>query len=106
MQPFLATIGQFFAAYWLYIAVVALLIGHRLVLRFFGILIVPDNHVGVVNKKFKIFGRNRTLPGGAIMALHGEAGWQADTLAPGLQYFMWPWQYEIKYEEFRAKGDF
>jgi hypothetical protein len=37
-----------------------------------------------VNKKFVLFGSNRTLPDGAIIALKGEAGYQADTLAPGL----------------------
>jgi uncharacterized membrane protein YqiK len=34
------------------------------------------------------------------VALNGEAGVQADTLAPGLHFFLWPWQYSIKLQDF------
>ena len=69
---------------------------YKPILWSFGIVIIPNDSVGLVNKKFKIFGKNRTLPDGAIIALNGEAGLQADTLAPGLHYWLWPWQYEIR----------
>ena len=68
-------------------------------LRVFGVVIIPKGKIGQVNKKFVIFGRNRNLPGGAIIALNREAGYQADTLAPGVHYWLWPWQYEIVHED-------
>lgn len=91
--------------YWWIFALVVFALCWKLVLRFFGVLIVPDNHVGKVNKKFVIFGSNKTLPDGKVIALNGEAGWQADTLAPGLHFFKWPWQYEIILEPFTIIDD-
>ncbi len=73
---------------------------YKLILRVFGVVIIPNNQVGIVNKKFVLTGRNRTLPDGAIIALNGEAGVQADTLAPGLHFWYWPWQYVIRQEPF------
>lgn len=84
---------------WL-IPIVVLLVCYRWSLRVFGVVIIPKGKIGQVNKKFVIFGRNRNLPGGAIIALNGEAGYQADTLAPGVHYWFWPWQYEVGLEEF------
>ena len=85
---------------WWVPVVVAMILGYQLVLRFFGVVIIPQNTIGIVNKKFVIFGRHRTLPDGCIIALNGEAGIQADPLAPGLHYFKWPWQYSIHGERF------
>lgn len=85
--------------FWLVPVVVVLLVGlfaYKLILRIFGIVIIPQETIGVVNKKFVVVGANRTLPDGAIIALNGEAGYQADTLAPGLHFGYWPWQYEIE----------
>jgi uncharacterized membrane protein YqiK len=67
----------------------------RLLLWLFGIIIVPDDCVGVVTKKFVLFGANRRLPDGRIIALNGEAGFQAATLSPGLHMGLWPWQYSV-----------
>jgi hypothetical protein len=50
--------------------------------RLLGIASIPDDSIGVVTKKFALFGAT-TLPDGKIIALHREAGYQADTLAPG-----------------------
>jgi uncharacterized membrane protein YqiK len=69
---------------------------HQIVLRvFFGTIIVSKDEIGIVNKKWVLFGKNRTLPDGAIIALNGEAGLQADTLAPGIHFGLWIWQYTI-----------
>ncbi len=65
------------------------------VLWLFGVIIVPDDSIGTVTKKFVIFGANSKLPNGQIVALQGEAGYQADSLAPGLHMGLWPWQYAI-----------
>jgi len=85
------------------VAIVAVLIfamSWRLVIRVFGIVIVPDDSIGLVTKKFVLFGSNRELPAGKIIALKGEAGLQADTLAPGLKFGYWAWQYDIEIKPF------
>ena len=88
---------------WIVVAVVAVLIfamSWRLVIRVFGIVIVPDDSIGLVTKKFVLFGSNRELPAGKIIALKGEAGLQADTLAPGLKFGYWAWQYDVDIRPF------
>jgi uncharacterized membrane protein YqiK len=62
---------------------------------FFGMVIIPEDKIGLVTKKFVLFGANKQLPDGKILALNGEAGFQADTLAPGLYWGYWVWQYSI-----------
>jgi len=75
--------------------VLTLAMGYRFFIRILGMVIVPNNGVGIVTKKFNIGGKNATLPDGKIVALNGEAGIQADTLAPGLHFWLWPWQYSV-----------
>jgi len=82
------------------VGVVILAIAYRWVLWLFGVIVVPDDSIGVVTKKFVIFGKNRTLPAGRIIALNGEAGYQADTLPPGLHMGLWPWQYQVELGKF------
>jgi uncharacterized membrane protein YqiK len=71
---------------------------YRAVFRLFGIVIVPEDKIGLVTKKFVLFGEHKQLPEGRIIALQGEAGYQARTLAPGIYFWMWFWQYEITLE--------
>jgi len=94
------TISEFFLHYWWILLLIVIVVFYKWFLRIFGVVIVPQDSIGVVNKKFVIFGSNRTLPDGAIIALKGEAGFQADTLAPGLHFLLWPWQYEITRQKF------
>jgi len=63
-------------------------------------VIVPENRLGLVMKKFVLYGSNRGLPDGRIIATKGEAGFQAKTLAPGLYWAMWPWQYTVTMQPF------
>ena len=72
-----------------------LALGYKFFIRILGMVIVPNNGAGIVTKKFALAGRNSTLPDGKIVALEGEAGLQADTLAPGLHFWLWPWQYAV-----------
>ncbi len=81
-------------------AVTLLLVGYRLVLWLCGVVIIPDDSIGLVTKKFVLLGRHRQLPDGAIIALNGEAGFQADTLSPGLHVGLWPWQYAVEVVKF------
>ncbi len=89
-------ISALFFAYWWVLVLLFSLIFYKFVLRvFFGMVIVPEDKIGLVTKKFVLFGSNRELPDGRIIATKGEAGFQAQTLAPGLYWFMWPWQYGV-----------
>jgi uncharacterized membrane protein YqiK len=65
-----------------------------------GIIIVPDDSIGTVTKKFVLLGSDRNLPDGQIVALKGEAGFQADTLSPGMHFGFWPWQYTVEVVKF------
>jgi len=82
------------------LVVLIALIAHKKVLRLFGLFIVPEDSVAIVTKKFVLFGAHKTLPDGRIIALQGEAGIQADTLAPGLHWWLWPWQYATMLQRF------
>jgi uncharacterized membrane protein YqiK len=78
------------------IAIVLICVFYKAILRvFFGAVIIAKEEIGIVNKRWVVLGKNRTLPGGAIIALNGEAGLQADTLAPGVHFGLWLWQYTI-----------
>jgi len=80
---------------WWAVPVILILVMYKFVLRvFFGMVIVPDDRIGLVVKKYALSGAKR-LPDGRIVAINGEAGMQAQTLAPGLYWGMWPWQYTI-----------
>jgi len=83
------------------VVILFLIVMYKFVLRvFFGMVIVPEDRIGLVTKAFVLFGANRSLPDGRIIATKGEAGYQAKTLAPGLYWGMWIWQYSIKMEPF------
>jgi uncharacterized membrane protein YqiK len=63
-------------------------------------VIVPEDKIGLVTKKFVLFGPHKELPDGRIIATNGEAGFQAKALAPGLYFWKWVWQYEISMQAF------
>ena len=72
------------AWYWWLPAVIVLTLLSSLVL-------IRERQVGIVIKRFA----GKSLAPGRLIALDGEAGYQADTLAPGLHFGYWPWQYRI-----------
>ncbi|BAY74837.1 hypothetical protein NIES25_12530 [Nostoc linckia NIES-25] len=63
---------------------------------FGGLVVIDERKVGIVVRKFSFTGRG--LPAGRLIALNGEAGLQADTLAPGWHWGYWPWQYSVRKE--------
>jgi uncharacterized membrane protein YqiK len=90
-----------FLQYWWIGAIILCLALYKLILRFlFGMVIVPEDRIGLVTKKFVLFGSNRELPDGRIIATGGEAGFQAKALAPGLYFWKWVWQYDVTMEKF------
>src|ERR1700679_3916340 len=56
-----------------------------------GSVLIDEREVGVVIKKFGF----AKLPPGQLIALNSEAGYQADTLAPGLHFGYWFFQYRV-----------
>lgn len=87
--------------YWFIILLLLCVVLYKFILRFLlGMVIVPEDRIGLVTKKFVLFGSNKELPDGRIIATMGEAGFQAKTLAPGLYFGMWFWQYDVKMEPF------
>ena len=82
--------------YWWIILIVLSVLFYKFVLRvFFGMVIVPEDRIGLVTKKFVLFGADKSLPDGRIIATKGEAGYQAQALAPGLYWGKWIWQYNV-----------
>jgi len=67
--------------------VFALLFAAWLTLRF-----IPNHSVGVVEKLWSAKG---SVPEGQILALNGEAGFQADLLRGGIHFGYWRWQYRV-----------
>jgi uncharacterized membrane protein YqiK len=85
------------------IPIVVLLLGavfYRAVFRLFGIVIIPEDRIGLVTKKFVLFGEHKQLPEGRFIATRGEAGFQAQTLAPGIYFWYWFWQFDITMQPF------
>ncbi len=71
----------------------AILLGFGLVFAplLLGIVVIREDQVGVVIKKFA----RRSLPAGQLIALDGEAGYQADTLPPGVHFGYGFWQFRV-----------
>src|SRR5258708_26797192 len=53
---------------------------------------IPHNLVGVVEKLWSASG---SVPEGRILALNGEAGFQAELLRGGMHFGLWRWQYRL-----------
>lgn len=93
--------SEFFVRYWWILLVLILPIFYKFILRVFcGMVIVPENRIGLVTKRFVLVGADRELPDGRIIATKGEAGFQAKTLAPGLYWKLFPWQYVVEMQAF------
>ncbi len=55
-----------------------------------GVVVIRENQVGIVICKF-----GKPLPPGKLVALNGEAGYQADTLPPGWHFGYWFFAYRV-----------
>ena len=53
---------------------------------------IPNQQVGVIEKLWSFTG---SVPEGTIIALNGEAGFQADLIRGGLHFGLWRWQYRV-----------
>ena len=84
----LVSVGLWIVGLW----VAAVLVGLLVVPWLLGIRYIPHSKVGIVEKLWSTKG---SLSDGQILALAGEAGYQADMLRGGLHGFYFPWQYRI-----------
>ena len=69
-----------------------ILIGMVLMGSWFSLRYIPNNYVGIVEKLWSAKG---SVGEGRIIALNGEAGFQAELLRGGLHFGLWRWQYRI-----------
>jgi uncharacterized membrane protein YqiK len=83
---------------WWILPIFLVFVFYRFFFKLFGIIIVPEDKIGLVTLKFVLFGDKKELPSGRIVAIEGEAGYQAQTLAPGLHFWKWIWQYDVRLE--------
>lgn len=84
-SPFLGAIST-----GLYLMAIVLL--PFLIVEFMGLRYIPHNMVGVVEKLWSSKG---SLAEGGIIALDGEAGFQAEVLRGGFHFGLWRWQFRI-----------
>src|SRR6185503_20411841 len=85
--------GTFGLDWWLALPLgtLSFVLGVVLIVAGLGLVMIGERQVGVVVKKFS----SRSLPAGRLVAINGEAGYQADTLAPGWHFGYWPWQFSV-----------
>ncbi|WP_240907049.1 SPFH domain-containing protein [Paludisphaera rhizosphaerae] len=72
--------------------VMALVLGLIALCELSGLRYIANDRVGVVEKLWSTRG---SVPEGRILALDGEAGFQAEVLRGGLHFGLWRWQYRI-----------
>jgi uncharacterized membrane protein YqiK len=81
------------------LVVVLMLVLYKPLMRLFGIVIIPDDKIGLVNKIFRLWGGALQIENG-IVAINGEAGMQAPYLSSGVHFWLWPWKYDIELIDF------
>ena len=87
--------------YWWVLLLVVMVASWRWILRvLFGMVIVPEDKVGLVTKTFVLIGSIPLEDGRIIATGPNQAGFQIDTLAPGLHWAKWIWQYDIVLQDF------
>src|SRR5262245_11080384 len=57
-----------------------------------GLRYIPNTHAGIVEKLWSFHG---SIMEGNLIALNGEAGYQAEMLRGGFHIGLWRWQYRI-----------
>jgi uncharacterized membrane protein YqiK len=68
-----------------------MLVGAGVVVLLLGVWVIPENASGLVVKRY-----GRALPAGRLVALDGEAGYQARLLSPGWYFGLWRWAYRVQ----------
>src|SRR5262249_24464243 len=74
--------------YWLLVLPVLLI----LLIEGLGLRYIPKDRVGMVEK---LWSKKGSVPEARLIALNGEAGYQADLLRGGFHFGYWRWQFKI-----------
>jgi len=82
---------NFLAEHWVLAGVALLIVFLIWAPLITGAVLISERQVGIVVKRWG----GRGLEPGRLIALAGEPGYQADTLAPGLHFGLWRWQFRI-----------
>ena len=69
----------------------AILAGLGAIVVLSSIRVIKEDESGLVIKRF-----GPPLPSGGIIALNGEAGYQARLLSPGWHFGLWRWEYKVE----------
>jgi uncharacterized membrane protein YqiK len=94
LSPLIPTpiVAEWFPGAWYVLPILGLLALVPIVWIGLGMRYIPNNRVGIVEKLWSARG---SVPEGQIIALAGQAGFQADVLRGGLHFGHWIWQYRI-----------
>ncbi len=99
MTPLLLSIAPLFAAddslpvgVWVALVLLGLVALVALFTEGLGMRYIPNTRVGIVEKLWSPKG---SVTEGRLLALGGEAGFQADLLRGGIHFGLWRWQYRI-----------
>jgi hypothetical protein len=71
-------------------ATVAMLFAVIALLARLGLRVIGPNESGLLIKRY-----GAELPAGHVIALNGEAGYQARMLGPGWHFPIWRWRYRV-----------
>ena len=74
---------------WLLVA--AFVLGALVLVSILGLRVVREDESGLLIRRY-----GRPLPSGRIIALQGEAGYQARMLSPGWHFPVWVWKYHVQ----------
>jgi uncharacterized membrane protein YqiK len=77
--------------------ILAVLVILYVVFKLLGFVRIGTDSIGIVEKWWSPKG---SVAADGLIALKGEAGFQAKTLAPGLYFGKWIWQYDVTMEFF------
>ena len=69
---------------------VILIVGSALFLLISNVRVIGENESGLLIRRY-----GRPLPQGRLIALNGEAGFQAKMLPPGWHFGLWRWKYKL-----------
>jgi uncharacterized membrane protein YqiK len=72
--------------------IVGMIVGVVVLSALTGLRYIANNRVGIIEKLWSVKG---SVPEGGIIALNGEAGFQAEVIRGGLHFGLWRWQYRI-----------
>lgn len=77
--------------FWILLFLIAITVLVLMSKVIFGWVLIREDQVGHVVKKVS----SKQLPQGRIVAINGEAGYQARTLGPGVHLWLWPFMYRV-----------